>query len=81
VSDIKVGDRVRIKDSYPEFISESSVTGLRGNTPGAEFTVTEVVDAGDPVPEWGLDDRYYVHGDPNGWAIWESQVEKVEGEQ
>jgi hypothetical protein len=70
-TNIKVGDTVRIKDSYPEFIHGA----VGANKAGTEFEVTKVTLTEVNDPEW--QETFYVEGDPNGWAIWGSQVEKV----
>lgn len=62
MTEIKVGDTVRIKDNYPY--------AWDGNDIGLEFKVTSVVTGGRST--------FYVEGDPQGSGIWNQWIEKVE---
>ncbi|QDK03354.1 hypothetical protein SEA_HUBBS_112 [Microbacterium phage Hubbs] len=72
-TEIKVGDRVRIKGNYPY----GEVTD---NKIGLEFEVTLV----ESDPEYFgtlFDQEFYVEGDPQGFGIWGEYIEKVEAEK
>lgn len=69
-TEIKVGDRVRIKDNYPYAERTENKIGL-------EFVVTEVVSDPDFFGSV-FEQKFYVDGDPQGWGVWGSFIEKVE---
>lgn len=69
MSDIKVGDKVRITAAYEEIGGPEHV--------GVEFEVTNVIHY-----PWRTTDRvlheYVITGDPMGWGVWANYLEKVE---
>jgi hypothetical protein len=71
--EIRIGDTVRILPRYTNVIMQS-----RGskNQSGVEFVVTQVNRAVQYHPDAGVS-NFYVGGDPEGWGIWETYIEKV----
>jgi hypothetical protein len=71
--EIRIGDTVRILPRYSNAIRWSD--GSK-NQPGVEFVVTEIRHAVQHHADGGVS-NFYVGGDPQGWGIWETYIEKV----